>query len=160
MLLFINYVSSGLMAWGGKSNERIELWNLVTNHKLSNVWWGAARRWLWDFCCNGAQLPRVLSSHAVVTFSSFCVFDLTEQLLKELFFHAWQFCFVTILKFPVNRYIYIYIVICMSPFQESEGWLFIADIVFYCIVLASVIIHLCKRIVNGMLCSVCHKIIT
>lgn len=40
------------------------------------------------------------SSYTFVTFSSFCVFDLPEQLLKELFFHAWQFCFVTILKSP------------------------------------------------------------
>lgn len=89
------------------------------------------------------------SNYTFVTFNSFCVFDLTEQLLKELFFHAWQFCFVTILKFPVNRDI----VICMNPFQESEVWCFIAGIVFYCIVLASVIIHLSKEIVNGMLCS-------
>lgn len=119
--------------------------NLITKDKHSHIRAGYNQMtvkllWQWEWAAESSDCT-------FVTFSSFCGFDLTEQLLKELFFHAWQFCFVTILKFPVNRDI----VICMNPFQESEVWCFIAGIVFYCIVLASVIIHLSKEIVNGML---------
>ena len=138
---------SVMMAGGGKSAGRT---GLLTSCKQSTSMLtsgGHNQKMILKFPLQWSSTPKS-SSYTFVTFSSFCVFDLPEKLLKELFFHAWQFCFVTILKSPVNRDI----VICMSPFQKSEVWLFIADIVFYCIVLASVIIHLCKKIVNGMLC--------
>ena len=149
MLLYTNSVSPVTMAWDGKSDDRTDLKLLKSYIKIIHILTSGQDtiRSFWSPWDNASELPRVLTL-LFVTFNSFCVFDLTEQLLKELFFHAWQFCFVTILKFPVNRDI----VICMNPFQESEVWCFIAGAVFYCIVLASVIIHLSKEIVNGMLC--------
>ena len=147
VLLFRNSVPSVAMAGGGKSAGRTGLLTSCKESTSMLTSGGHNQKMILKFPLQWSSTPKS-SRYTFVTFSSFCVFDLPEQLLKELFFHAWQFCFVTILKSPVNRDI----VICMSPFQESEVWLFIADIVFYCIVLASVIIHLCKKIVNGMLC--------
>lgn len=115
MLLFMNSVPSVVMAGGGNSNGRTELLTSWNQSQVRSHLAGHNQKMILKFPLQWSSTPKS-SSYIFVTFSSFCVFDLPEQLLKKLFFHAWQFCFVTILKFPVNRDI----VICTSPFQPSE----------------------------------------